>query len=277
MPSWPPICVRSSISTIFPAIKNRIPIGAYLWRQEGVNKFRKVVVSAVFSHRGETNSREWSLPHDDGNQTHYSFIEAVKELPQELALLLHVANYQAKAHGKDDQAEGVDPVHLTRHWDHFLPSELHDLLGAIGGVVQGVIHCHCHLEYSLPISGFELEHAGKMKRQLWWAHAFRHNSFIEKTLFIIIVVYSFSCETKKTTGEERRKCIFWLMKAVICERLWYIIWSDISQYNFKLCSFSPDFYPLSTLNCVSHLTCLFPLPAFFPAAILRLHSSNICH
>lgn len=30
MPSWPPICVRSSISTIFPAIRNRIPIGAYL-------------------------------------------------------------------------------------------------------------------------------------------------------------------------------------------------------------------------------------------------------
>lgn len=30
MPNWPPICVRSSISTIFPAIRNRIPIGAYL-------------------------------------------------------------------------------------------------------------------------------------------------------------------------------------------------------------------------------------------------------
>ena len=30
MPSWPPICVRSSISTIFPAIRNRMPMGAYL-------------------------------------------------------------------------------------------------------------------------------------------------------------------------------------------------------------------------------------------------------
>lgn len=30
MPSWPPICVRSSISTIFPAIRKRIPTGAYL-------------------------------------------------------------------------------------------------------------------------------------------------------------------------------------------------------------------------------------------------------
>lgn len=34
MPSWPPICVRSSISTIFPAIRNRIPIGAYLTEEE---------------------------------------------------------------------------------------------------------------------------------------------------------------------------------------------------------------------------------------------------
>jgi len=30
MPSCPPICVRSSISTIFPAIRNRMPMGAYL-------------------------------------------------------------------------------------------------------------------------------------------------------------------------------------------------------------------------------------------------------
>ena len=30
IPSCPPICVMSSISTIFPAIKKRIPTGAYL-------------------------------------------------------------------------------------------------------------------------------------------------------------------------------------------------------------------------------------------------------
>lgn len=30
IPNCPPICVMSSISTIFPAIKNRIPTGAYL-------------------------------------------------------------------------------------------------------------------------------------------------------------------------------------------------------------------------------------------------------
>lgn len=30
IPSWPPMDVMSSISTILPAIRNRIPIGAYL-------------------------------------------------------------------------------------------------------------------------------------------------------------------------------------------------------------------------------------------------------
>lgn len=97
------------------------------------------------------------IPHDDRNQAHDSFIEAVEEIPQELALLPHAANYQTKAHGEDHQPEGVDPVHLTRHWDHFHPGGLHDLLGAIGGVEEGVIHCHCHMDCSLVIFGFELQ------------------------------------------------------------------------------------------------------------------------
>lgn len=33
------------------------------------------------------------IPHDDRNQAHDSFIEAVEEIPQELALLPHAANY----------------------------------------------------------------------------------------------------------------------------------------------------------------------------------------
>lgn len=41
------------------------------------------------------------LPHDDGNQAHDRLIEAVEEIPKELALLLHVTNYQPKAHGED--------------------------------------------------------------------------------------------------------------------------------------------------------------------------------
>ncbi|TNN80639.1 hypothetical protein EYF80_009147 [Liparis tanakae] len=34
IPSWPPMAVMSSISTILPAIRNRIPIGAYLMFDE---------------------------------------------------------------------------------------------------------------------------------------------------------------------------------------------------------------------------------------------------
>lgn len=92
MPSWPPICVRSSISTIFPAIRNRIPIGAYLTRGEEQRLFEDQSDGNVVPQEAPPNERE-VLPHDDGNQAHDSFIEAVEEVPQELALLLHVANY----------------------------------------------------------------------------------------------------------------------------------------------------------------------------------------
>lgn len=95
-------------------------------------------------------------PHDDGNQAHDRFIEAVEEIPQELALLLHVTNYQPEAHGEDHQPKGVDPIHLARHWDHLLPRDLHDLLSAISCVEESVVHCHCQGDNSLSVFGFEL-------------------------------------------------------------------------------------------------------------------------
>lgn len=49
IPSWPPICVRSSISTIFPAIKNKIPIGAYLKKEEELWVMENIV-NVLFDH-----------------------------------------------------------------------------------------------------------------------------------------------------------------------------------------------------------------------------------
>lgn len=89
MPNWPPISVRSSISTIFPAIRNRIPIGAYLRGGEE----QRVIGDKYDGNRKSPFTEIKVLPHDDGNQTHDGFVEAVEEIPQELALLLHVANY----------------------------------------------------------------------------------------------------------------------------------------------------------------------------------------
>lgn len=44
IPSWPPTSARFFISTIFPAIRNRMPTGAYL-RQENrrMEPFQKVI------------------------------------------------------------------------------------------------------------------------------------------------------------------------------------------------------------------------------------------
>lgn len=41
MASWPPITPISSISTIFPAIKNKIPSGAYLEKKEKKEKKKR--------------------------------------------------------------------------------------------------------------------------------------------------------------------------------------------------------------------------------------------
>lgn len=79
MPSWPPICVRSSISTIFPAIRNRIPIGAYLTEEEEQWVIEETCDGNIYQQEAPPIENEL-LPHDDGNQAHDSFIEAVKEV-----------------------------------------------------------------------------------------------------------------------------------------------------------------------------------------------------
>lgn len=103
------------------------------------------------------------LPHNDGNQAHDSFIEAVKEIPEELTLLFHVANYQTEAHGEDHQPKSVDPIHLTWHRDHFLSGDFHDILCAICRIKDGVIHCHRHKDCPLSILGFELEDISELR------------------------------------------------------------------------------------------------------------------
>lgn len=128
-------------------------MGAYLRGREG-HGVTELTVNLVHQETPSLTVR--SLPHDDGNQAHDGFIEAVKEIPQELALLLHIANYQTEEHGEDHQPEGIDPVHLTRHWYHLFPGDLHDLLGAIGRVEEGVVHRDRHMDRPLPIFGFEL-------------------------------------------------------------------------------------------------------------------------
>lgn len=80
MPSWPPICVRSSISTIFPAIRNRIPIGAYLTEEEEHWVIEETCDFETFVQQEAPPTEIELLPHDDGNQAHDSFIEAVKEV-----------------------------------------------------------------------------------------------------------------------------------------------------------------------------------------------------
>ena len=63
-------------------------MGAYLGGgEEQVN----ISVMVTFN-RKRLPMKNKVLPHDDGNQAHDCFIEAVEEIPQELALLLHVAN-----------------------------------------------------------------------------------------------------------------------------------------------------------------------------------------
>lgn len=77
-----------------------MPMGAYLRRSE------EWCVTADNFHGGlfswwtgncflfKTFPSEISdvLPHNDGDQAHDGFVQAVKKIPQELALLFHVAN-----------------------------------------------------------------------------------------------------------------------------------------------------------------------------------------
>lgn len=99
-------------------------------------------------------------PHDNGDQPHDGLIETVEELPEGLALLLHVADDEAKAHGEDHQPQGIDPVHRARDRDHLLPG---NLLSQVGQVEDRVVHCHRYMDNSLPVFGFELEGKSRLR------------------------------------------------------------------------------------------------------------------
>lgn len=158
IPSWPPMDVMSSISTILPAIRNRIPTGAYL----------RIVHECYCEFVIERSNTSFCinsihtplrpsilpslLPHDYGDQPHDGFIETVKEVLEGLSLFPHAPDDQTEAHGEHHQAESIDSINRPWHWDHLLPRYL---LATIDREYS-VIHCHLHMDYSLCILRLEL-------------------------------------------------------------------------------------------------------------------------
>ncbi len=53
MPNWPPISVISSISTIFPAIRNIMPIGAYLRWEDKLDSYYCFGKQAILNYGKE--------------------------------------------------------------------------------------------------------------------------------------------------------------------------------------------------------------------------------
>lgn len=146
IPSWPPMDVTSSISTILPAIRNRIPIGAYLKIEECCFKcYLQIQHLSKYLH--------WHLPHDDGHQPHDGFIETVEEVFEWLTLLPHAANNQTEAHGEHHQTKSVHSVHCTWHWDHLFSRYLMATIDS----EYCIIHCHSNMDYSLGILRLELD------------------------------------------------------------------------------------------------------------------------
>lgn len=92
------------------------------------------------------------LPHYYGNQPHDGFIETVKEVSQRLPLFPHVPNDQTEAHGEHYQAQSVDSIYRTRHWDHLLPC---DPLAPVDCKYR-LIHSHLNADHSLGILGPKL-------------------------------------------------------------------------------------------------------------------------
>lgn len=152
IPSCPPMAVISSISTILPAIRNKIPIGAYL-RIDGIRAvYPKINYLNIISVHQPIHP-SLHLPHDYGNQPHDGFIETVEEVLEGLSLFPHAPNDQTKEHGEHHQAKSIDSVNRPWHWDHLLP-------GYVLATIECeycVIHCYLHMDYSLGILRLELD------------------------------------------------------------------------------------------------------------------------
>lgn len=145
IPNWLPMAVMSSISTILPAIRNRMPIGAYL-RIRGAQWLYGKLKSAVYP------ATYWDLPHDYCNQPHDRFIETVKEVPEGLSLFPHASYDQTKAEGEHHQTKCIDSINWSWYWDCLLSRYL---LATIEREYR-VIHCHRHMDYPLGILGLIL-------------------------------------------------------------------------------------------------------------------------
>lgn len=154
IPSWLPMVVMSSISTILPAIRNRIPIGAYLGISGCESTSEPVHSMSTPIHPS------WYLPHNYSHKPHDGLIERVKEVFEGLTLLLHVPDDQTKAYGEHHQAERIDSIDRPRHWDHLLVC-YHT---AAIGCEYGVIHRHRHVDNLLGILRLELGLKRKMDR-----------------------------------------------------------------------------------------------------------------
>lgn len=70
-------------------------------------------------------------PDNDAHQPHNSLIEAVKEVPQDSALVFHATNDQPKGHREDHKAQGIDAISWARH-RHSLLEGQHLLQSAQG-------------------------------------------------------------------------------------------------------------------------------------------------
>ena len=92
-------------------------------------------------------------PHNNGNQPHDSFIQAVKEVSEWPPLIAHAADDQTEADGEDHHAQGVHPVHRPRHRNQLLVSQLLAPVEA----EDGFIHRHLHHDHSVSVLRLELD------------------------------------------------------------------------------------------------------------------------
>lgn len=92
-------------------------------------------------------------PHDNCNQPHDGLIQTVKEIPQRLALLLHVPNDEAKAHGEDHESERIDSINRSQHWYQLFSFEF---LRLVIQTEQRVVHQNFNCDHPLGILCFKL-------------------------------------------------------------------------------------------------------------------------
>lgn len=89
------------------------------------------ITSRNHHHPPSPRHPSYYSPDDDAHQPHNSLIEAVEEVPQNTAFVLHATNDQPKGHREDHKAQGIDAIGRARH-RHSLLKAYHLLQGAQG-------------------------------------------------------------------------------------------------------------------------------------------------